>query len=122
MAKILIVDDDYAFAEFAQLLLEGAGHRAVVCLEGGKALETALTERPDAILADLGMPDMNGLDVMRQLKADPAARAIPVLVCSMTQNQWEIDEAIRLGGVAFLDKPLKAAELNRCLNEVVPRA
>ena len=122
MAKVLIIDDDYAFAEYAQILLDSFGHQTVVCLEGSKAYEMALSEKPDVILTDLGMPEVSGLDVMRQLKEDPRTKSIPVLVCSMTQSPAEVEAAMSLGGVAFLSKPLKTAELSKRVKEVTKPA
>lgn len=116
---ILIVDDDYAFAEFSVLLLESIGCRAAMALSGQSALEQVASRQPDLILMDLNMPRMSGLETIRRLKADPATSGIPVLVCSSALERSDVEEARRAGAAACLRKPLELtllqAEIDRVL-------
>lgn len=110
--KVLVVDDDYAFAEFSKEILESRGYSTVVCMEGQKALELAVSEKPDVVLMDLGLPDLHGLEVISRLKAQASTKKIPVIVCSMSHNDSEMEFAVQLGGAGYLRKPLKQDELD----------
>lgn len=118
MSKILVVDDEYAFADFAKLLLESLGHTVVICLEGAKAVDMAAIHKPDLVITDMMMPDMNGLDVIARLKARPDTKTIPVLLASSSTNRDGRAEAARLGAVYSIVKPLQKDMLETILNHV----
>jgi len=119
--KILIVDDEYSFAEFAKILLESRGYEATVCLDSTEALRTASVQQPRLILMDASMPEFDGIDAIRGLKADAATRAIPIILCSVTKNRREVQEAMDCGAVDFIPKPFRAeqfhAQIARALGE-----
>jgi CheY-like chemotaxis protein len=78
---VLVVDDDDAIREITQVALELVASWEVVTAGGGhEALAQAAEHRPDAVLLDLMMPDMDGLTTFRHLQADPATRDIPVIL------------------------------------------
>ena len=78
-ALTVLVVEDYADArEIIQLILEGAGYAVITATDGAQALVQAATHRPDAILMDVFMPILDGVEATRRLKADPALRETPV--------------------------------------------
>jgi CheY-like chemotaxis protein len=78
--RILIVDDEADIREVAQIALEEiAGWEILTAGSGAEGIARAHTERPDAILLDMMMPDMHGAEVLASLKADPSTTAIPVI-------------------------------------------
>ena len=114
--SVLLIDDDVGLAAFARMALESGGY-TVHWADGGVAgLEAARRVRPDLILLDLQMPDVHGIDVLRQLKADPATAEIPVVVCSGQASLLAGSERAVVGGV--LDKPFRLAELFATINRV----
>lgn len=117
--KVLIVDDDYSFANFARILLETLQYQTVTCFESTKAVETAKSERPDVILIDESMPGISGTEVIRRLKAEPATAKIPVLLCSITRDRSEISDALSLGALDYIPKPLNLTELQARLAEAL---
>lgn len=119
--KVLVVDDDYSFAEFAKAILESRGYTTVVCLEGEKALELAVSEKPDVVLMDLGLPDVHGLEVIRRLKEKSTTQAILVIVCSMSHNDSDMEYAAQFGGAGYIRKPLKLEELDLRIRAAVGR-
>ena len=110
-AKILIVDDEYAFAEFAKLLLESMNYQVVISLEATNAWGVAAAEKPSLILMDISMPEMNGVEVIQKLKSDPSTKDIPIIVCSITKTQAQISAAFEFGAEDYMRKPLKSAQL-----------
>ncbi len=117
--KVLIIDDEYSFAEFARMLLSAHGYDAVVCLESEQGLQKAIAEKPALVLVDMNMPRARGTDVIRQLKAEPATKDIPCVLCSMTSSPSEVKEALDSGAVEFLPKPLDPARFGACLERLM---
>lgn len=117
--KILVIDDDYSFAAFAKLLIDSGGYEAIISLDSEEGIALAKTENPRAILLDAGMPGVSGCEAIQRLKADPCTRKIPIILCSITQQKSEISQALQLGALHFLPKPLNPGELKARLDEAV---
>lgn len=81
MALVLIVDDDPGIVHFLREALEDAGYQVLSAVDG-EALQLARDARPDVILLDLMMPQMDGLEVSRRLRADPETALIPIIAMS----------------------------------------
>lgn len=117
--KIMIIDDDFAFANYASLLIESLGLQAVLVHDATKALPLAKDIQPAVILTDASMPGKTGVELIRELKAEPATASIPILLCSITNERSEFQEAFRLGAMDFLPKPLRRDELKARLDEAL---
>lgn len=109
MATILIVDDSSLSRKTSRRILEAGGHQVREVADGMSALEQYTLARPDLVLLDVTMADMNGLEVLQQLRAiDPAAR----VVMATADVQSSTRELARAGGAAgFVTKPLNEAVL-----------
>lgn len=116
-AKILLVEDNETIRNAFAILLEDSGYRISQAGSGREALERAAADLPDLILMDLGLPDTNGLDVTRQLKADPTTR--DTVVVAITGRALETDQAACLaaGCAGYLAKPIDTSELLRRIPE-----
>ncbi len=111
MARILVVDDDDSVARVVTHYLCKAGHTPVVAPDGAAALRAA-GSHPDLILLDLGLPDMPGAAVLRQLKRDSATAAIPVVVISGDPDATAlVAETGARAAAAILRKPVYFREL-----------
>jgi two-component system, chemotaxis family, chemotaxis protein CheY len=104
MATILIVDDSNLSRRTSRRILEAGGHRVREVADGMSALEQYALDRPDLVLLDVTMGDMNGLEVLRQLRAiDPAARVVMATADVQTSTR---ELALAGGAVGFVTKPL----------------
>jgi signal transduction histidine kinase/CheY-like chemotaxis protein len=110
---VLVVDDDPNSLDLLGRTLQGAGMRVVTASDGREALNIARTLHPAAITLDVMMPDMDGWDVLRELKTDPATRDIPVIMVTMTDDR-ELGYA--LGATEFLTKPVQRTQLVQLLD------
>ncbi len=111
MNRLLLVDDDVESLAVARARLADDGIE-ISCATGGIAgLEAAKSQHPDLILLDLEMPDMNGLDVCRILKADPELCMIPVLFLSGSGTPGDKVRGLDLGAVDYITKPFDDFEL-----------
>ena len=102
---LLVVDDDPVNVELLCDLLEALDYRALPALGGEAALAAARERRPDLVLLDIMMPGLNGYEVCRRLKEDPATAAIPVVFVTALSDTEDKVKAIEAGGDDFLTKP-----------------
>jgi len=79
MALILVVDDDVDVAKTIELDLTQGGYHVVIANSGYEGLQSAQIERPDLVLLDIAMPEMDGIEVCRRLRASPVTASIPIL-------------------------------------------
>jgi CheY-like chemotaxis protein len=117
-ARILIVDDDKSMLRLLKMHLSNAGYKVVTAEDGVAAGRHVLKARPDLIIADVGMPYMDGYELVAALKADSATRDIPVVF--LTSKEDVADYAKRLGAVAYLHKPVLADRLIEIVALFVP--
>ncbi|MGO9244017.1 MAG: response regulator [Verrucomicrobiia bacterium] len=110
-ARILVVDDEPAIREYETALLSELGHEVLVAADGTEALELARAQRPHLVLLDIMMPELSGIEVCRQLRADPRTRDIRVIVVSAVDAKRALEESIIAGADDFLAKPIHALEL-----------
>jgi CheY-like chemotaxis protein len=101
---ILIVDDQKDAGTALRRLLKHAGHDAVSVTSGADALEMLQVRTPDLLVLDLNMPEMDGLTVLRTIKADSRLKDVKVLMYSADTTPEHRDQAERLGAVGFLVK------------------
>jgi DNA-binding response OmpR family regulator len=99
--RILLVEDDRFLRRACEASLRQRGFTVIAASDGEEGLRLARAERPDLILLDLLMPKLPGVDVLRALKADPATKAIPVLILSNSSREQDVSEVTNLGAVDY---------------------
>jgi len=111
--RILIIDDEVSFTRLVRLNLEETGHYEVYIENKGKAaLDTALEIKPDLILLDIIMPDMDGGDIATHIKAEPNLKNVPIIFLTATVRKQEVQERGGvIGGYSFIAKPAKTQDL-----------
>lgn len=103
---ILIVDDNDNNLQIAAQIIHKAGYQVILSSDGPHALELAREELPDAILLDIMMPGMDGLEVCRHLKASPSLCEIPVIFLTAKDEEISVEEGLGIGGIDFVVKPV----------------
>ncbi len=111
VANILIVDDIPANLKVLGDILKTDGYKVRPVPSGSMALQVAEKEKPDLILLDIMMPDMNGYEVCQQLKENPKLADIPVIFISALNDTNDIVKALTSGGVDYITKPFQAEEV-----------
>jgi DNA-binding response OmpR family regulator len=108
--RILVAEDDPAVARLYAAYAQSRGHRAVVARDGAETLVAAVAEPPDLVLLDVGMPKLDGRDVLRQLKQNPRTAAIPVVVVTALGGDQNLRALLlELGAADVLEKPVDLA-------------
>lgn len=110
-ASILIVDDNPVNIRLLSQMLAEQGYRVRAAIDGPRALSSATTNPPDLVLLDIMMPEMDGYEVCRRLRADPQTHAIPVIFISALNATEDKIKAFTAGGVDFVTKPLQVEEV-----------
>lgn len=108
---VLVVDDSPDSLSLINDALEAAGVEVLVALEGRQALNIARKMKPDMILMDAIMPNMDGFEACRLLKSDPELAAIPVIFMTGLTETEHVVKGLDAGGVDYLTKPIKPQEL-----------
>ena len=110
-SRILVADDTESVRSLFDKLLRADGHDVVSVADGGAALEMVQRHHPDVILLDVTMPKVDGLEVCRRLKADPATRLTPVVLVTGQTDLSDRIRGIEAGADEFLSKPVHPHEL-----------
>ncbi len=117
---ILVVDDEEDTRELLRALLESEGYAVTTAADGEAALARVQETRPDLILLDIMMPEMDGLEVCDHLRFDPATRDVPIIFLTAKQDPVTQSRASILDAYAYIEKPFSPeallAEIRNCLN------
>ncbi len=108
--RILIAEDTSLLRTLLTDYVQSLGYEAAAVADGQEALDAVAVEPPDLLLCDINMPRLDGLEVCRRLKADPATRAIPVVLMTGTMTRYQAP-GFAAGADAFLEKPFTIAAL-----------
>lgn len=109
--QLLIVDDDANHRLLLTNLLREIGCQTLEANDGNDGLKLAIKHRPNLILLDLNMPNMNGFELMVQLQSNPITQAIPIIVSSASAFETDRDRSLQGGAQTFLPKPFQVDEL-----------
>ena len=121
MTKILLIEDNEMNRDMLSRRLAKRGFEVVVALDGASAAALAAAERPDLILMDLSLPDMDGCEVTRLVRAEPATASIPII--ALTAHAMETDRirALDAGCQDFDTKPVDLARLLAKIDALLSR-
>lgn len=119
MASILVVDDTPDMALLLSMAVTKQGYSATTANSGRRALEVAEVLHPDAILLDIMMPDMDGLEVLKELKDNPRLRDIPVILVTAKREDSDVINGLDAGAYDYVTKPFKREILAARLRSAV---
>lgn len=119
--RLLVADDDEGNRTMLSRRLIRLGHSVALAVNGRDALEKLRAEKFDLLLLDIQMPELNGYQVLEQIKADPALRELPVIVLSASSETERVAHCVELGAEDYLPKPfdpvLLQARIGACLEK-----
>jgi DNA-binding response OmpR family regulator len=117
--KILIVEDNADLSQLLAFYLSDAGYETSLAGNLAQGISKAFAERPDLIITDLYLPDMNAVDATVILKQDPATSSIPIVVLTaMTFGEWKT-KALKAGVAKYLIKPITPPELTEAVRTLI---
>ena len=116
MSKVLIIEDDKFLRELLQVKLKKENFSVFVAVNGEEGIKKAQEEQPDLILLDLILPNIDGFEVLKRIRDNPAIAAIKVIVLSNLGQKEDVERALNLGAVDYLVKA------HFTLDEIVEKA
>jgi two-component system, cell cycle response regulator DivK len=119
MAYILLVEDTPDNREIAEIILRDAGHTVLSVTDGESSMVAATTAQPDLILMDLALPQIDGWEATRRIKANPATRDIPVVAFTAHVLQEDAERARAAGCAAVIAKPFEIEALLRQIDSLL---
>jgi len=108
---ILIVEDEESLLKLESILLTSRGYQVRGVTSGEAALTEIAASKPDLVLLDIMMPGLDGFEVCRRIKQDPATSAIPVVMLTAKKNSQDQAKGVEVGADAYLTKPFKAVRI-----------
>lgn len=122
MKKILIVDDSKTMLMSMEGMLKRANFNVKTAASGKEALNIVEAFAPDLMITDLNMPEMNGIDLIKQVKQKPSMRFKPVLMLTTESQQSKREEAKAAGATGWLVKPIQSNNLIAVIKQILPGA
>lgn len=111
MSAVLVVDDSTIVRVILSECLESSGFEVIEAIDGVEAIEQIQTHRPDLVITDIVMPRMNGYELCRWIKSDPRTKAIPVMMCTVKDEDFDRYWGLKQGADAYIAKPYCPLEI-----------
>lgn len=108
---ILIADDKPAGRDLLRTVLESSGYKVLQAADGREAIGEARVHRPDLIILDLHMPDIDGFGVIRQLRGEAEFASTPIVALTASAMQGDRERALEAGFTGYLTKPIRLSDL-----------
>jgi CheY-like chemotaxis protein len=121
MPRILLVEDDKPNLNILVRRLTRSGYTVLTAATGEEARNLATTELPDMVLMDVGLPDLDGWEVTRQLRTNPATQSLPIIALTGHIMPEERESAIRAGCNDFHAKPIEFTQLLQQISALLPK-
>jgi twitching motility two-component system response regulator PilG len=109
--KILIVEDEESLLKLESILLSSKGYSVVGVMDGKAALEEVKINRPDLVVLDIMLPEMDGFEVCRRIKENPATSSIPIVMLTAKKSSNDVERGKQSGAEAYITKPFKSAKV-----------
>ena len=111
LKKILAVDDEKHIVRLVQVNLEKEGFEVTTASNGREALEKVAADKPDLVVLDVMMPEMDGFELLANVRRDPALMDLPVIMLTAKAQDRDVMEGYKTGADMYLTKPFNPAEL-----------
>jgi DNA-binding response OmpR family regulator len=121
-STVLIIEDEKNIVELVKYNFEQHGYRVLSAADGRKGFESALRDKPDVILLDLMLPEMNGLQVCRELRQNYKTQTVPVLMLTAKSEEADVVLGLELGADDYVTKPFSTRQLLARVKALVRRS
>jgi len=119
---VLVADDEEDIKVVLRMFLEAVGYEVVTAFDGLDALEQIKSTKPDVVLMDIMMPVIDGIEVVRQMKATPGIRDIPVVMLTAAAQSDMVERAIQAGAADYIVKPFEPETVQKAIEKVLGTA
>jgi DNA-binding response OmpR family regulator len=119
--KILIVEDEESLLKLESILLSSKGYSVTGVMDGNSALEEVIANKPDLVVLDIMLPEMDGFEVCKRIKENPETSAIPVVMLTAKKSSLDYSRGIQVGADAYITKPFKSAQVIEVIEGLLSR-
>ena len=119
---VVVADDEEDILELVTTIIERSGHKVVPVRNGAAALAAIHERRPDLVVLDISMPELDGLEVLRRLRSAGETTGLPVLLLSARAQEDDVRLAFATGASAYVKKPFSPSELTRRVEDLLGAA
>jgi CheY-like chemotaxis protein len=116
---VLVADDEQDILALVTTILERAGYEVLAVRDGAEALAAVRDRRPDLAVLDISMPELDGLEVLRRLRADTATSELPVVLLSAQAQEADVARGFATGASAYVKKPFSPRDLTERVDELL---
>jgi CheY-like chemotaxis protein len=121
MTRVLLVEDSPDILYVLQVELEWLGYEVDAATDAATAIDAAVRVRPDIIISDLGMPDVDGFEFIRRVREIPSLATVPAIALTGTTSDSSVQQALASGFTAHLVKPVEVADLAAKIEQLTSR-
>jgi DNA-binding response OmpR family regulator len=122
MASILLADDDELVGDVVDAALSAEGHFVTLVQNGAEAVRAVALKRPDLVILDSSMPEMNGIEALIQIRASATGYSIPILMLTARRSPMDVEIAMRAGANRYLKKPFNPDQLVFVVEEMLAKS
>lgn len=119
--RVLLVEDNASTIDVVEMELKCLGYEVTIAKDGLEALRLIGERMPDLVIMDIQMPQMNGFEAVRQIRANPAIQNVPVLAATAKALKGDREKCFAAGCDGYIAKPFTHRELDSAINEVFKR-
>ncbi|HEY2814938.1 MAG TPA: response regulator [Acidimicrobiales bacterium] len=118
-SRVLVVDDDPVILKLLEVNFEMEGFTVILAHDGDEGIEVARSEQPDIIVSDIMMPKKSGLELVTEIKGDPATRDIPIILLSAKAQNADVRSGMEAGADDYITKPFEPLDLVDRVNRLL---
>jgi len=119
--RILVVEDEESLLKLESILLSSKGYDVTGVMDGKAALVQMATNPPDLVVLDIMLPELDGFEVCRQIKENPATKGIPVIMLTAKKNSQDYARGMEVGADAYITKPFKSAKVMETIETLLKK-
>lgn len=119
--RILVVEDEESLLKLESILLSSKGYSVTGVMDGKSALEEVNANKPDLVILDIMLPEMDGFEVCQKIKENPETRHIPVVMLTAKKNSQDFARGRQVGSDAYITKPFKSSKVLDTIQELLGR-
>jgi two-component system chemotaxis response regulator CheY len=116
---IMVVDDSESLRQVVSIALEGAGYRVIEAKDGLDGLTQLTGDKVHLVISDVNMPNMNGIDFVKQLKTLPKYKFTPVIMLTTESQQYLMEEGRKAGAKAWMVKPFRPEQMLEAVSKLL---
>jgi two-component system, cell cycle response regulator DivK len=122
MARVLIVEDNDNNMELISFILEMNGEETLKAINGTEGVNAALTESPDYVILDIQLPDIDGLEVLKQIRASDRGKHIPIIAMTSYAMSGDKEKMLAAGCNGYIEKPIDPERVIAQLRDILEKA